>query len=59
MSDDDKIDGRINGPQFEPADKDGLVSRLILHADHRVYDIRSPDCARGFDADPIHNPDYQ
>jgi hypothetical protein len=29
MSDEDKIDGRINGPQFEPVDKDGLVSRLI------------------------------
>lgn len=29
MTDDHKIDGRINGPQDEPEKKDGLVMRLI------------------------------
>ena len=28
-SDDDKVDGRINGPQFEPVEKDSIWIRLI------------------------------
>ena len=29
MTDEDKVDGRINGPQDEPTRKDGLVLRLV------------------------------
>jgi len=29
IQDDDKIDGRINGPQEEPKDKDGSLMRLV------------------------------
>jgi hypothetical protein len=29
MTDDDKVDGRINGPQFEPKEADKLVLRLV------------------------------
>lgn len=29
MNDEDKVDGRINGPQDEPETRDGLVMRLV------------------------------
>ena len=29
MTDEDKLDGRINGPQDEPAKRDSLVLRLV------------------------------
>jgi len=29
MNDDDKVDGRINGPQIEPEVRDKLIMRLI------------------------------
>ena len=29
MIDEDKVDGRINGPQDEPKERDGLVMRLV------------------------------
>ena len=29
MSDEEKVDGRINGPQDEPKERDGLIMRLV------------------------------
>ncbi|RYG90929.1 DUF4389 domain-containing protein [Loktanella sp. IMCC34160] len=29
MTEDDKFEGRMNGPQFEPGEKDGLLMRLV------------------------------
>jgi len=29
MSDEEKVDGRINGPQVEPKERDGLIMRLV------------------------------
>ena len=30
MNDDDKFEGRVNGPQFEPDGHDNLVARLVF-----------------------------
>lgn len=30
MNDEDKVDGRINGPQIEPDKRDSLVMRLVF-----------------------------
>ncbi|WP_420858114.1 DUF4389 domain-containing protein [Marivivens marinus] len=29
MTEDDKFEGRMNGPQFEPGEKDSLLMRLV------------------------------
>lgn len=30
MNDEEKVDGRINGPQFEPKEADNLILRLVF-----------------------------